>query len=138
MFKQALSEFVMNESDSIRSDISERMLCARLGMPLEQLARGSGYKSYYADVEYNRKQGGEIKTILDDDEQIIQITCDLILHSRGTVVDKDNLIAVEMKKSKRSIESKNKDRNRLRALSKDSYDGVWSCGGGVLPEHVCG
>ncbi len=138
MFKQALRDFVKDESDSIRSDVSERMLCARLSVPLEKLARDSGYKNYFADVEYNRKQDGEIKTILDDNEQIIQITCDLILHSRGIEVNKDNLIAVEMKKSTRSIESKNKDRNRLRALTKESYDGVWSWGGGVLPEHVCG
>ncbi|MBN8241133.1 hypothetical protein JF541_18410 [Marinobacter hydrocarbonoclasticus] len=138
MFKQALKCFVADEAESMRSGVSERMLCARLGIPLERLARESGYKAYYADVEYNRKQDGKIKTILDGDYQEIQITCDLILHSRGAVVQKDNLIAVEMKKSNRPEDSKNKDRNRLRALTKESYDDVWSSGDGTLPEHVCG
>ena len=47
-------------------------------------------------------------------------------------------MAFEMKKSNRPIAEKNSDRNRLRALSKDSYDGVWSADGVTLPEHVCG
>ena len=93
--------------------------------------------SYYADLEYNRKQGGRIKTILDDDMEVVTINCDIILHSRGRSVQLDNLIAIEMKKSSRSQESKNSDRKRLRALTKRSYDGVWSYDGKTHPEHVC-
>ena len=64
--------------------------------------------------------------------------CDLIVHSRGEIVEKDNLIALEMKKSYRPMKEKENDKARLVALTKDSYDGVWSFDGKTLPEHVCG
>ena len=95
---------------------------------------------YYVDVEYNRNKGGIKtirKTIRDTDEKIIPINCDLIVHSRGECVEQDNLIAIEMKKSNRSMEEKNKDRERLIALTKDSFDDVWAFDGRNLPEHVC-
>src|SRR5699024_5877495 len=50
----------------------------------------------------------------------------------------DNLIALEMKKSYRPMKEKENDKARLVALTKDSYDGVWSFDGKTLPEHVCG
>ena len=43
-----------------------------------------------------------------------------------------------MKKSNRPQSEKNSDRERLMALTKDSYDGVWSYDGKTHPEHVCG
>ncbi len=57
------------------------------------------------------------------------IICDLIVHSRGEIVEKDNLIALEMKKAYRSMQEKENDKTRLVALTKDSYDGVWSFDG---------
>lgn len=66
------------------------------------------------------------------------IICDLIVHNRGEIVEKDNLIALEMKKAYRSMQEKENDKARLVALTKDSYDGVWSLDGKTLPEHVCG
>lgn len=66
------------------------------------------------------------------------ITCDLILHSRGTEPAADNLIAVEMRRREHPEREKEKDRIRLRALTKASYDGIWSADGLTLPEHVCG
>lgn len=74
---------------------------------------------------------------MNDDLNPINIQCDLILHSRGHHPEQDNLIAIEMKKSTRSAVDKTKDRNRLRALTKDSFDDVWSFNGKTLPEHVC-
>src|SRR3546814_1236198 len=68
----------------------------------------------------------------------VRITCDLILHSRGRVVERDNLIAIEMKRLSHPEREKQKDRVRLRALTKTSYDDVWSADGRALPEHVCG
>jgi len=38
----------------------------------------------------------------------------------------------------RNQEDKTKDRERLRALTKASYDDIWSHDGVVFPEHVCG
>ena len=97
------------------------------------------YTGYYADVEYNRNQGGIKtirKTIQDIHEEIIPINCDLILHSRGEIVEQDNLIAIEMKKSNASAREKQKDRERLIALTKDSFNDVWAWDNN-FPEHVC-
>ncbi|MDY4348487.1 hypothetical protein [Pectobacterium brasiliense] len=93
---------------------------------------------YFADVEYNRKQNGKVKTIMDGDFNIVRINCDLILHSRGDNVERDNLIAIEMKKSERPKIEKKNDINRLRAMTKKSFDDIWSFDGKTHPEHVCG
>ncbi|TGG93832.1 hypothetical protein E4656_06455 [Natronospirillum operosum] len=138
VFNEALKAFLQAEAQNIISGVSERNLCARLAMPLQMMASDNGYAGYYADPEYNRKQNGKVKTILDDDMQVVNITCDLILHSRGEIMEKDNLIAIEMKKSERPEEEKISDRARLRTLTKSSFDGVWSYDGKTHPEHVCG
>lgn len=54
------------------------------------------------------------------------------------ITQRDNLIAIEMKKADRIEAEKDKDRNRLRAMTKSTYDGVWSYDGVTRPEHVCG
>lgn len=72
------------------------------------------------------------------DEQIVTINCDLIVHSRGQNIFRDNLIALEMKKSTCRQKDKDSDRNRLEYLTKSLEQDVWSFGGKVLPEHVCG
>ena len=41
-------------------------------------------------------------------------------------------------KTIRLKKEKEDDRARLTALTRDSYDGVWSFDGKTLPEHVCG
>lgn len=137
LFSSTLKEFLERERANILSGISERNLCARFASYLEKNAISSGLRGYYADVEYNRNQG-KIKTILDDKQRVITINCDIILHSRGANLARDNLIAIEMKKADRPIEEKDRDRERLRALTKSSYDGVWSADGRTLPEHICG
>ncbi|WP_197083978.1 hypothetical protein [Sphingobacterium sp. Ag1] len=43
-----------------------------------------------------------------------------------------------MKKSTRPKSELRNDRKRLRALTKESYDDIWSNDGKALPEHVCG
>lgn len=68
---------------------------------------------------------------------MVKINCDLIVHSRGKNINQDNLIAIEMKKSDRKPEEKDSDRLRLIALTRDSYDDIWSFDGKTLPEHVC-
>ena len=138
IFDSALEEFLDRESDSVLAGVSERNSCARLGQFLERAAGEAGLTAYVADVEYNRKQSGAIKTILDDEPKVVQVTCDLILHSRGESVEDDNLIAIEMKKSNRPQREKDSDRSRLRAMTKRSYDDVWSNDGVTHPEHVCG
>jgi hypothetical protein len=138
LLRESLYQFIERERENIMSDVSERNLCCRLAMVLEETAKKMNLNGYYADGEYNRKQKGEIKTIIDDQNNIIKITCDLILHSRGEIEKRDNLIAIEMKKSGREKNEGDKDRNRLRAMTKSSIEGVDSDDETPNPEHVCG
>lgn len=134
----ALDDFFKKEISSILNDVSERNLCARLAMHFEHHMREIGLNGYYADPEYNRKQEGRVKTILSGNMEVVQITCDLIIHSRGEIPVKDNLIAIEMAKINKSSGDVLSDRQRLMALTKSSYDEIWSFDGETLPEHVCG
>lgn len=137
VFLTSIKIFLKKDINNILSDVNERNLCARLACYLEYVAKEHGINGYYADVEYNRNQG-KVKTILEEGMEVVTINCDVILHSRGTILKQDNLIAIEMKKSNRTQEEKDSDRKRLKALTKDSYDDVWSFDGTALPEHVCG
>lgn len=105
---------------------------------LQRIAHEYGLLNYFADTEYNRKQNGAVKTILDGQMKVVPINCDLLLHSRGQIVAEDNLLSVEVKKREAPKGEKEKDRERLRALTKASYDDIWSADGVALPEHVCG
>ncbi len=137
LFETANNLFLNDNYELFESGVAEPALCGALQNHINRIIHdNTDYDGYYTDVEYNRNSG-RIKTILDDDLQVIYITCDLILHSRGHHPEQDNLIAIEMKKSTRSVADKTKDRNRLRALTKDSFSDVWSFDGKTLPEHVC-
>ena len=138
IFEDSIDDFFQKEVQMVLEGINERNNCCRLSIYMQQGAQDKGLTQYFADTEYNRKQNGEIKTILDNQMRDVRINCDLILHSRGHVTKEDNLIAVEVKKYDRSNKGKESDRERLRALTKSSYDGVWSNDGITLPKHVCG
>src|SRR5258706_16381063 len=90
-FQAAKDIFFVEESDNIASDIAERNLCGRLSIYLTCKLMELNIIGYYADTEYNRKQGGQVKTILDEELNIITIQSDLIVHSRGNFIDQDNL-----------------------------------------------
>jgi uncharacterized protein YjhX (UPF0386 family) len=96
---------------------------------------GTDAAAYHSDIEYNRN-GGELKTIMDEQAQIISICCDVILYSRGEIPEQDNLIAIEMKKTGSTEDDRNKDINRLRCLTRDTFHETWSFDGRALPEHV--
>ena len=121
--------------------VSERTLCGALMLHIHDFIRSDpSFDGYYVDVEYNRNKGSIktiCKTIQGPGEQIIEINCDLILHSRGENTVQDNLLAIEMKKSTRTRAEKRMDRERLVALTKDSFNDVWAWDGQNLPEHVC-
>ena len=141
MFLSANKKFLIEDMDLLDSMVSERALCGALMIHLNRLmVKDKSLEGYYTDVEYNRNRGNIKtiqKTIRGPKEQIINVTCDLIMHSRGHHIEQDNLIAIEMKKSNASEEEKQKDKDRLKALTKDSFDDVWSFDGTTLPEHVC-
>lgn len=138
LFGEALQVFLSKEQESIINDVAERNLCARLSHHIENLLPSYRLNGYFADSEYNRKQNGEIKTIFDRELKVVSIQCDIILHSRGNSIQNDNLVAIEMKKAYQNDTDKNKDRERLMALTKDSYDDIWSNDGKTYPQHVCG
>ena len=141
LFEEANDVFINTNQSLFLNQASERTLCGALMLHLHDLIiHDMNLSGYYVDVEYNRNKGSIKtikKTIKGQNEQIIPINCDLILHSRGEHPEQDNLIALEMKKSTRSLSSKQKDRERLIALTKDSFDNIWSYDGLALPEHVC-
>jgi hypothetical protein len=113
LFDEAFALFLARERANIVRNTSERNLCCRLAIVFEQLKEAYGLSAYYADVEYNRNQV-RVKTIIDDNRKEIVINCDLILHSRGEITARDNLIAIEIKKVNRPEEEKKDDRDRLR------------------------
>lgn len=135
---RVLDDFFREEAENIALGTNERNLCGRLAIHLTNVLPGFGLERYYADTEYNRKQDGRVKTILDHRNVVVTINCDLILHLRGELVSEDNVVAFEMKKSTRPGQEKDDDRDRLRAMTKSSYDDIWSADGVAHPEHVCG
>lgn len=138
IFTKSSSLFLVQEAELITSGVSERCWYAPFSRFLDEETKKNNITGYYADVEYNRNNG-KLKTIFDDKTlEIIPITCDIILHSRGHIFQLDNLICIEMKKSDRPISEKLEDKKRLKLLTKKSFDGIWSADGKTLPEHVCG
>lgn len=138
VFEDALTSFVDEEANLLLSNASERSACGRLAIFLQRQLEADGYQGYYADVEYNRKQNQQVKTIINDELEVVPITTDLIAHTRGEMpFPRDNLIAVEAKKSNRPAHEKDADRARLIAMTREPFRGVWPARGGH-PEHVCG
>lgn len=141
LFERANAAFLKHDKALFANQVSERTLCGALMLHIHDIiSRDRKFAGYHADVEYNRNKGAIKtirKTIKGPDSEIIPINCDLIVHSRGEIMEQDNLIAIEMKKSTATSANKEKDRERLVALTKDSFDGVWFFDGKDLPEHVC-
>jgi len=138
IFNKANDKFLVKDIKLIFDDVAEECLCGNLKSFIERELEGTIYKGYHVDTEYNRNCG-EIKTTLSGKMKVIKIQCDLLVHSRGENELQDNLIAMEMKKTYQSEKSKNDDRDRLCALTKDKHDSeTYSYGGKVFPKQVCG
>ena len=137
MFITANEKFLINDNSLIKDNVSERSWYTRLAIYLENEIKENKINGYCVDTEYNRNNG-KLKTILDNNTEIIPVTCDVIVHSRGNNKLQDNLICIEMKKSTSNNAEKIKDRKRLKILTRKSYNNIWSADGSVLPEHVCG
>lgn len=134
IFEQTNKNFLNKELDFIFSRVNERAWYAPFTRELVNVISKTEFQDYHVDIEYNLNGEG-LKTIIDEDLEVIRINCDIILHSRGRNILNDNLIAIEMKKHRGK--DKQKDKERLKLLTKDSYDDIWSCNGTSLPEHVC-
>lgn len=135
-FESANEKLITMDIDLFKRNTSERTICGALMTRLKSSLWGTPFRKYDIDVEYNRNKDGMIKTIIDKNEVVTNITCDLIVHSRGAYIEQDNLIAVEMKKASRTIAEKTRDKNRLIALTKEKNN-VWCYDGQTFPEHVC-
>ncbi len=138
IFNTANDRFLAKESNLILDDVAERCLCGDLKSYLERELSNTIYSDYHVDIEYNRNCG-KIKTTINGEHKVVNIQCDLLIHSRGEKELQDNLVALEMKKSYQDKKSKDEDRDRLRALTKDRHNSdTYSYDGKTFPKHVCG
>lgn len=139
LFITANDKFLAKELSLITTNVAERCICAAMKPFFEyEIKKNSKYKKYHVDVEYN-KNAGHVKTIINDKLEVINVTCDFLVHSRGENENLENLIALEMKKAYRPQNEKDDDRNRLIALTKPiSTNEIWSYDGKTFPQHVCG
>jgi len=137
IFRKSNENFLSRELNLILSWVSERSLCWKLSFYLNDKIKKSEFNKYHVDVEYNRNYGWNIKTIIDSKEKVLNITCDIIVHSRWENKNQDNLIAIEMKKSTWKEDEKQKDKDRLIALTKKLNDWVWTYWWWDFPKHVC-
>ena len=119
LFKEANEIFLKKDLILIKNKLCERCLCGSLMVRInEVLGKYSIYDGYYVDVEYNRN-----KFAYDKYKKVVingscnRVFCDLIVHSRG-MMNVDNLIALEMKKSTNF--SKHEDIGRIKALTTTS------------------
>lgn len=132
--KQRVQEIVLNDVlipalqylyefdyDNIKFDVSERNICARLALHMENIMRRYDarkekpfFAKYYADVEYNRMGNGNIKKYENSEHLPKEMVSDLLIQSRG---EEPNYLAVEMKKhSNYNRKKREEDRDRLRSL----------------------
>ena len=116
LFIDSSEAFITDEPALILSGVSERCLCGSFMLRLRGFLDKSEFRDYYCDIEYNRNFDGNIKTIIDDQHVVLDITCDLIVHSRGLNPDRDNLIAIEMKRDIHSPLAKDSDRKRIETF----------------------
>lgn len=113
---QYLYEF---DYENIKFDVSERNICARLALHMENIMRRYDarketplFAKYFADVEYNRMGNGDIKRYENSEHLPKEMVSDLLIQSRGA---EPNYLAVEMKK-KKNLKNRDEDRVRLRSL----------------------
>ncbi|MEA1847508.1 hypothetical protein U9K52_01165 [Chryseobacterium sp. MHB01] len=136
IFIQASDQFVENERDLILSTVSERCLCGSFMLILRRILDNTEFNNYFTDIEYNRNEG-RVKTIINDEFETLNITCDLIIHSRGNIINQDNLLAIEMKRDYHPLDEKIKDKKRLKALTQPISE-VTEMSNGGFPINVCG
>lgn len=115
--------------DNIKNDVSERNICARLSLHIENNMRKYDFEHktklfqrYYADVEYNRMGNGNIKKYENSEHLPKKMVNDLLIQSRGP---EPNFLVVEMKKeyNKQKVEE---DKGRIISMvspsSQDSHE----------------
>jgi hypothetical protein len=136
-FDHAFDAFIRREVDLITSGVSERSLCARLMLQMESAKRRFDLGQYTVDVDYNRMGRQSVKYMMGR-RGPVRIESDLLVHRRGVP---ENLIALEMKKSKANRALKDDDRERLEILTlpvRRARNEVFPLNGPLPPEHASG
>ncbi len=135
LFDNANQKLIQHDLDLLMRNSSEIAICGSLMLHLKSTLWGTPFSRYNIDIEYNRNFNGRKKIYVNNKDTAI--ICDLIVHSRGRYIAQDNLIAIELKKEYRPEEEKQKDRNRLTALTKSNFGGNWTFNGTEFPPYVC-
>ncbi len=104
---------------NIENGVSERNICARLALHIENNMRDYDashnnqiFQHYYADVEYNRMENRTLKRYEDREHQSKYMVSDLLIQSRGP---ERNLLAIELKR-KGNTKNIASDKERLASL----------------------
>ncbi len=111
---------------NIKFGVSERNICARLALHMENIMREYDvvhdtciFADYFADVEYNRMNNGDLKTFENNERKPQYMVSDLIVHNR---TPSPNYLAVEMKRvgNRKNVHT---DKERLMSIvSSDLYN----------------
>lgn len=117
--------------NNIKFGVSERNICARLALHMENIMREYDkqhqtyiFSEYYADVEYNRMGNGDIKKFENTEKRPQSMVSDLLIQSRDY---KRNFLAVEMKR-KGNLKKCKEDRERLKSIvSSQLYNSANKC-----------
>lgn len=127
----AILKFNNKEKYLLENDLSERCICSRFAYYIQsELCSKEKYEDYVVDVEYNRGNVGNERSVkrLNDKNIIV----DLIVHKRGYNNDFgfDNLICIEMKKSNdsRGQQGLKDDENRLKDMTSYRYGFIYKIG----------
>jgi len=140
--ENAIANFNNREFYLLENDLSERCICAKFAIYLQNEVSKSIYSDYIVDVEYNRGARGKDYEPKRLPNSNARITVDLVVHKRGyndqihqhgvrQVIGYSNLICIEMKKSKTSIEvrkSISRDKERLTIMTRNSQGFGYSIG----------
>ena len=126
IFEKAKNEFLEKEKSIIKNDTNERTLTQRLAFYLElQLRKNIKYENYSVDCEYNRKEEDIKRLKFGKNTDKKEIYPDIIVHQRKI---KNNLIAIEMKKTTSKNTDKIKDIEKLEALTDRKNDYHYTLG----------
>ena len=116
----SICKLYKEDFSNIRFGVSERNICARLAHHMENIMREYDscaesplFTDYYADVEYNRMGNGDMKFYENSQKRPKYMVSDLLIQSRG---NKENRLAVELKKKGSTKKAIAKDRERLTSL----------------------
>ena len=115
----AIDDLLNLDYDLFNLRVSEQCLCARLCHYVQIRANNDPELSHHiADVEFNRNVGGIRKRMQGGQA----ITVDLVLHGRGraAVQGRENVLALEMKKSSGRHDVYLADRTRLINLTQQN------------------